>query len=136
MKKCTICNELKVKTKFYKNKISKDGSSNQCKDCLKRNARKSRNFNPKTHIYIIHNKAWKGWVKVGRSTNPIKRLENYQTSCPNRDFEIAFSMLVEDAYPYEEYFRLNIKSKGYEWFHISIEEAILIMNKISSNENL
>lgn len=40
------------------------------------------------YVYLITNKAWPDWIKVGRATNIKARLVTYQTSSPLRDFEV------------------------------------------------
>lgn len=36
MKKCTHCKQIKSKAVFPKNKVTKDGFHNECKECTKR----------------------------------------------------------------------------------------------------
>ena len=45
------------------------------------------------YLYIIKNKAWPDWVKIGITENLDKRLNNYQTSSPFRDFEIMYKVI-------------------------------------------
>ena len=48
----------------------------------------SKSDNNPGFVYLITNKAWPEWVKVGRTANPRVRLRNYQTSSPLRDYEV------------------------------------------------
>jgi hypothetical protein len=49
--------------------------------------------------YVITNKAWPEWCKVGMSTKSDmkKRLSTYQTGSPFRDYEVHSQFEVEDA---------------------------------------
>ena len=39
-------------------------------------------------VYVIRNPAFKGWCKVGHSIEPTRRLSQYQTATPHRDFHL------------------------------------------------
>ena len=47
-------------------------------------------------VYLLVNRAWPGQVKVGRTTSPEKRLSQYQTASPLRDFEFAACVWFPD----------------------------------------
>ena len=70
-------------------------------------------------IYLITNDAWSGFVKVGRAKDVDKRLDSYQTSSPFRDYEVKFSLKVDDVYLaekliYNKYEMLNEWTRA-EW---------------------
>ena len=44
------------------------------------------------YLYIITNKSWPGWLKVGTTRNLKSRLQSYQTSSPFRDYEVIYSI--------------------------------------------
>ena len=73
------------------------------------------------YIYIIVNKAWTEWCKVGRTTTEItKRMTAYQTCSPFRDYECVFSIksttLSEDeAKIYEKLKELEVECR-HEWY--------------------
>lgn len=48
LKCCTQCNQWKHKSEFYKNRRSRDGLKNQCKDCSREAAKKYRKKKKKT----------------------------------------------------------------------------------------
>ena len=50
----------------------------------------------KGYIYIITNKAWPEYVKIGRTHNTKNRLKSYQTSSPFRDYEIYYEVYTEN----------------------------------------
>jgi len=47
-------------------------------------------------VYIITNKAWPEWVKVGMAVDSQDRLKNYQTSSPFRDYVLLYVYEVND----------------------------------------
>ena len=47
-------------------------------------------------VYIITNKAWPEWVKVGMAVDSQDRLKNYQTSSPFRDYVLLYAYKVND----------------------------------------
>ena len=51
---------------------------------------------PEGEVYIITNKAWPEWVKVGMAVDSQDRLKNYQTSSPFRDYALLYSYEVND----------------------------------------
>lgn len=52
--------------------------------------------NPQGEVYVIYNKAWPEWVKVGMAVDSNDRLKNYQTSSPFRDYALLYSYEVKD----------------------------------------
>jgi len=52
--------------------------------------------NPQGEVYVIYNKAWPEWVKVGMAVDSNDRLKNYQTSSPFRDYALLYSYEVND----------------------------------------
>ena len=76
-------------------------------------------------VYVITHPRLEG-VKIGRAFDPISRLKNYQTGCPNREYQLSYiSPYVEDcgelerrAHSYLNAFRLS----G-EWFDCSPQAA-------------
>lgn len=51
---------------------------------------------PRGHVYIITNDAWRGWIKVGKAVDAHDRLNSYQTSSPMRDYELYTAFNVKD----------------------------------------
>lgn len=49
------------------------------------------------YVYVAINPAWPGKVKIGKTTNPTKRLSSYQTATPLRDFEFACAVWFPDC---------------------------------------
>lgn len=82
------------------------------------------------YIYVITHPKFKGWIKLGRTTDVEKRLNEYQTNCPDRAFKIEFKLKTEYVYNIENYFDNYILNNGYEWYNCDAIEAINIINKI------
>lgn len=54
------------------------------------------------YIYIIENEAWPGWLKIGKANNLQKRLSNYQTYSPHRDYKLLYGVMVKDYHIKEQ----------------------------------
>jgi len=107
-----------------------------------RNRQHSPQFRPiqykEAYIYLIIHPKFDGWVKIGRTVNLVNRLLTYQVGCPNREYKYVYTKLVsiDLLRKIEDYFKVNIHSRGWEWYKISIEEAISIIEKIINTINL
>ena len=89
-------------------------------------------------VYIIIHPAYPGWVKIGRSIQPKKRLENYQIYDPGRSYVIYFKRKTNKIAKIERFFVNHIESNGHEWFKISkvlAKKIILTMVKSGNGEN-
>ena len=79
------------------------------------------------YLYIIINKSWPGWLKVGTTRNLKTRLQSYQTSSPFRDYEVIYSIKHPEYLQAEQnikkqmkYFAKQIKNEWYEVdFHVA-----------------
>ena len=79
------------------------------------------------YLYIITNKSWPGWIKIGTTRNLKTRLQSYQTSSPFRDYDVIYS-IKHPAYLQAEqnikkqmaHFAKQIKN---EWYEVDIEVA-------------
>jgi len=124
MKICTDCGINKKNNEFYKGHLI-------CKACGLERAKITRMYYNKPqpgYIYIIINPAWEEWVKIGRAGDPIKRLADYNTGAPLRDYELYFSISVDDMKieheihkHFIEYRKLMNKN---EWFKVAKEDAL------------
>lgn len=121
MKRCKGCKELKKLEDFRNNKSNKDGLEFECKRCMSKAT--------KTFIYIITNPAWRGWVKIGRSNNPRKRCENYNTNSPLRDYKLEYYAFVDNIRDIEMAFIDKYSDSHNEWFYISVKEARDLIEK-------
>jgi len=86
------------------------------------------------HIYLIRNKAWKGWIKVGRATNPKERLRTYQTSSPLRDYRLITKKYSINSLKAEtkllDALKLQATESRGEWVKMPIVEAEKIFSEV------
>ena len=83
-------------------------------------------------VYIITNKAWPEYVKIGRAFDPFARLSGYQTSCPYRDYELRYAVYFEDCHQAERsvHYMLDKWRRGGEWFFADVEEATQLIDRL------
>lgn len=86
-------------------------------------------------VYVITNKAWKGWVKIGMAIDAEDRLNGYQTSSPYRDYELKYKKFFKHRRKAElEAHKLcekKSKERNGEWFKLTITDAIHIINNLT-----
>ena len=78
-------------------------------------------------IYAITNPAYPGWVKVGMTTDPLRRLEGYQTGAPFRDYKLEATKQVEDRRLAEQELHRELEAFGRrrnEWFEVPVEFVV------------
>tara|TARA_R110000796_G_scaffold50226_2_gene119034 strand:+ start:1848 stop:2258 length:411 start_codon:yes stop_codon:yes gene_type:complete len=87
------------------------------------------------YVYIITNKAWPEWVKIGMAIDAEDRLNGYQTSSPMRDFVLEHYVASTDRRKSEreahtKALPLSLDSKG-EWFKMALDQAITILDNLN-----
>ena len=92
------------------------------------------------YVYIITNKAWLGWLKIGMAIDAEDRLNSYQTSSPMRDYVLEHSIASSDRRKAEKEAHtralpLSLSRKG-EWFKISLEQAITILDNLNEHRHI
>lgn len=75
------------------------------------------------YIYIVTNPAFREHVKIGRTTNPTKRLSSYNICSPFKDFKYELCEEVDNPKIIEDYFRNKYVSPN-EWYNISTKQAV------------
>ena len=79
-------------------------------------------------VYVIINKAWPEWVKIGKAVDAKDRLKSYQTSDPFRAYELYHSVTKENRHTaeVEAHKALEVLSKDRknEWFKVNLETAV------------
>jgi len=83
-------------------------------------------------VYIITNKAWDGWVKVGMAVDAEDRLKNYQTSSPFRDYVLYYSYKTDDRRKAESKAHSKLEQlfeRNNEWFKCTPQEAKGVLNE-------
>jgi hypothetical protein len=75
------------------------------------------------YIYIITNKSFPGWIKIGVTEDIKSRLRTYQTSSPLRNYKIEYYIEHPDCYSAEKDIHKQMnhfaRNKKNEWFEIS-----------------
>ena len=92
------------------------------------------------YVYVITNKAWPGWVKIGMAIDAEDRLNGYQTSSPMRDFVLEHAVESNDRRKSEKEAHtralpLSLDSKG-EWFKIPLQQAITILDNLNEHRHI
>jgi len=87
------------------------------------------------YVYVITNRAWPEWVKIGMAIDAEDRLNGYQTSSPMRDFVLEHSVASNDRRKSEKEAHtralpLATDCKG-EWFKMSVKQAITILDSLN-----
>lgn len=79
------------------------------------------------YVYIISNPAFPGWFKIGSAKDAEKRLINYQTSSPLRDYKLE-NYYMTDNYREEERRILSLfPDRNNEWVYRPLEDIIACM---------
>lgn len=90
------------------------------------------------YVYVITNKAWDGWVKIGMAIDAEDRLSGYQTSSPHRDYVLEHKVYSADRRVAEQeaHTKAILKSvdRNGEWFKLSVAEAINILDNLNERD--
>ena len=102
------------------------------------------------YIYILCNKAWEGWHKIGRSKNVRSRLQNFNGSSPYKDYTVPFTINHHNVNDLEKKIHQKLFNLGYrggdqtigthfksveeggplpEWWKISHEKLVNLIEK-------
>ena len=103
------------------------------------------NTNTSGHVYAIANAAWPEWIKIGMAVDAEDRLKGYQTSSPMRDYKLIYSIYFDDRQQAEKKAHLIAAQKtkypwskhdNGEWFMLTSQDAIDILNEVSNNYDI
>lgn len=76
------------------------------------------------YVYVVTHPSLTGWFKVGKTTNPSRRLRQYQTADPLRSYRYAFLYAVENHHLTEWMLIERLKGLGFlprgEWFEVPL----------------
>jgi len=78
-------------------------------------------------VYAITNPAFPGWVKVGMTTDPLRRLDGYQTGDPSRAYKLEAAKQVEGRRQAELELHQELEAFGRranEWFEVPVEFVV------------
>ncbi len=89
------------------------------------------------YVYVITNRAWPDWVKIGMAIDAEDRLNGYQTSSPYRDYTLEHKVYSDNRRESEReaHTKAAVVCKGNkgEWFKISVKEAITILDNLNEH---
>ena len=86
------------------------------------------------YVYVITNKAWPDWVKIGMAIDAEDRCNGYQTSSPHRDNILEHSVSSNERRKAEKQAhtraaKLAIEVNG-EWFKLTVQQAIEVLDNL------
>jgi hypothetical protein len=89
------------------------------------------------YVYAISNRAWPDWVKIGMAIDAEDRLNGYQTSSPYRDYTLEHKVYSANRRESEREAHTKAavvcKSNKGEWFKMSVEQAITILDNLNEH---
>jgi hypothetical protein len=87
-------------------------------------------------VYVIVNKAWDGWVKIGMAVDAEDRLNSYQTSSPFRDYVLLHKVFFNDRRTAEGEAHILAdtvaEERRGEWFKMSSYDAVKVLSKVDN----
>ena len=86
------------------------------------------------YVYVITNKAWPEWVKIGMAIDAEDRCNGYQTSSPHRDYVLEHTVASNNRRKAEQEAhtkaaKLASETNG-EWFKLTVEQAIEVLDNL------
>jgi hypothetical protein len=89
------------------------------------------------YVYVITNKAWPDWVKIGMAIDAEDRCNGYQTSSPFRDYVLEYTVTTDDRRKSEreahtKAAKLASETNG-EWFKLDVETAKQILDNLNEH---
>lgn len=85
------------------------------------------------YVYVMTNLAWPQYVKVGSANDLHKRLAQFNTGSPWRDYEIRHWVYVDDRRAAEARVHEMLKEfrAGGEWFNTWLTEAVECLDEVA-----
>ena len=77
----------------------------------------------KKYVYVISHPLHKGWHKVGIASNLKSRFNSYQTSDPQRQFKLEYSILTQHYRELEHHIHTTLENK-FEWVKASVQDIV------------
>jgi hypothetical protein len=89
------------------------------------------------YVYVITNKAWPDWVKIGMAIDAEDRCNGYQTSSPFRDYVLEHTVETNDRRKSEREAHTKAaklaKETSGEWFKLDVETAKQILDNLNEH---
>jgi hypothetical protein len=123
---CNICaNKRYGKSN---NKVNKNDTS-ILQSLASRNIYRERLGTKPSWIYVVTNKHYSGWCKIGRTSkvNILDRLSQYNTYCPTESFVLQYSQWVEDDRiegDIIDSLRISNVEQNREWFRCDLNTIL------------
>ena len=86
------------------------------------------------YLYIITHPKFEGWLKLGSTVNPQKRLDGYQVCVPDRAYIIAFQIETKKPFVIERYFNEHVAGNGTEWYKCTLGFAVDLIRELLAND--
>jgi len=80
-----------------------------------------------TFIYVAIQQSVPGWVKIGMSYSPKKRISDFRVGSALKDYELVYEAPIitrEFARRIEIFFKNNYESRRGEWYRLDVDDAI------------
>lgn len=140
---CSSCSYSKSKIYFSPSIWAKPLThSVECIECVDAKKRSHPTYKPKPgFIYVISNKVWPGWYKVGLTTTSVEdRLQSYNIGSPHRDYVTSFAIAVPDVRYFEKKVHKALRATGSyynnEWFEINLYAIISIIKELDIHPDI
>lgn len=89
-------------------------------------------------VYFFTNPAWPDWFSCGQTIDYLRRLADYQRSCPHRDFVMAHKVYFTDRRKAERIihrcFKLVCVTWNHEWFNMDLNAGRFIADNVKRDE--
>lgn len=84
------------------------------------------------YVYVVINRAWPGLVKIGCTGDCQKRLQQYNTGSPYRDYEMVHHVYNNDRRAAEKSVHDTFGKDRHknEWFWANITEAMMALEAV------
>jgi hypothetical protein len=90
-------------------------------------------------VYVITNPVFPGWVSVGQSSDPVRRLTSYQRACPHRRFKLAHYSYFADRRKAEREVHRKLRKAGLkmkrEWVEAPVERVIHFVQEVQRHSD-
>ena len=86
-------------------------------------------------VYVMSHPLMSPWIKVGHTRNPDRRLSNYNTGCPKREYKLEGYEYFEDRKEVEKNIHSRLGDEGIqrnsEWFNCPSQYVLDILGEMS-----
>jgi hypothetical protein len=91
-------------------------------------------------VYVITHPDKRGWVSVGQSSDPVRRLTSYQRACPHRRFKLTHYAYFTDRRKAEREVHRKLRKAGLkmkrEWVEAPVERVIHFVQEVQRTSDV